>query len=85
VTAARFDDVPDVARSYLTIAEAAAACGRHPRRINKWIKDGRLRAITVAGIRLVPKREALDVERDTRQAGARGRPRRAENGEELAS
>lgn len=85
VTASRFDDVPDVARSWLTVAEAAAVCGRHPRRINKWIKAGRLQTIEIAGIRLVPKREALDVERDTRQAAARGRPRRAGTGEELAS
>lgn len=85
MTAVRFTDVPDVARSWLTIAEAAAVCGRHPRRINKWIEDGRLRVIEVAGIRLVPKLQALDVERDTRQAAARGRPRRAESGDVLAS
>jgi hypothetical protein len=60
-----------------------------PRTVNRWIEAGRLRTIDLGALgRMVPKTEALDTERDTRQAARRGRPgarRRAGTREELAS
>jgi excisionase family DNA binding protein len=87
VTNARFSDVPDVARSWLTVAEAAAYTGRSARTVQEWIHDGRLRTIDLAGLRLVPKSDALDVERETRRAMRRGRPgaRHAGSRAEVAS
>lgn len=81
---ARFSDVPDVARSWLTVAEAAAYTGRSVRTVQAWIHDGRLRTVDLAGLRLVPKADALDVERGTRRAMLAGRPRHAAGGREIA-
>lgn len=74
-------DVPDIARTWLTIPEAATICGRSVRTLNRWIHDGRLNTITLAQLRLVPKKRALDVERDTRRAAHQGRPRPHKTGD----
>lgn len=62
----------------LTIAQAAARVGRHPETIRRWIRQGRLDAIThpLLEHRWVDEEQLLDVERAARQAERRNQYRR---------
>jgi len=62
----------------LTIKQAMELTGRSDRTIERWIHDGRLRKVTLQGDppqQVLIEREVLEVERATRQASRRGRPR----------
>lgn len=63
----------------LTIAQAMELTGRSDRTIHRWIHDGRLRTVRLPGRQppedVLIEREVLEVERATRQAARRGRPR----------
>jgi excisionase family DNA binding protein len=62
----------------LTIKQAMELTGRSDRTIDRWIQQGRLRKVRLGGNPpedVVIERELLEVERATRQAARRGRPR----------
>ncbi len=61
----------------LTIRQAMELTGRSERTIDRWIHDGRLRKVRLKDPPedVVIERELLEVERATRQASRRGRPR----------
>lgn len=63
-----------LARRWLTLDQAADVTGRSRRTVERWITDGRLRAVAVGGIRYVRELPLLEVERDTRRAAHAGRP-----------
>ncbi len=62
----------------LTIKQAMELTGRSERTIDRWIHDGRLRKVRLNGDppqEVLIEREVLEVERATRRAARRGRPR----------
>lgn len=61
----------------LTITQAMVLTGRSERTINRWIHDGRLRKVRLKDPPedLLIEREVLEIERETRQAARRRRPR----------
>jgi excisionase family DNA binding protein len=66
--------VSNLDRSWLTIAQAAAATGRSERTIRRWITSRRLGHLELDGTRDVNERRLLELERATRQAARAGRP-----------
>lgn len=60
--------VTDLARSWLTVAQAAAATGRSTRTIRRWITDQRLDHLELGGVRYVNEHEVLVLEREMRHA-----------------
>lgn len=62
----------------LSIPEVVARTRRSRRTVDRWIKDGRLRTIDLGypPTRVAILRDVVQVERETRQAAARGRPRK---------
>lgn len=61
----------------LTFAQVIALTGRHKRTVEKWVADGRLRTVRLdhPPETVMIKREVLEVDRATREASRRGRPR----------
>lgn len=63
----------------LTIRQAMELTGRSDRTLHRWIHDGRLRVVRLTGTeppeQVLIEREVLEVERATRRAARRGRPR----------
>lgn len=77
MTAERRLDPDDPLLRPLTVKQAMALTGRSERTIDRWIHDGRLRTVrlTHPPEDVLIEREVLEVERATRQAARRGRPR----------
>lgn len=63
-----------LARSWLTLHEAADVAERSPTTVKRWIREGRLRGIDLEGITWVNELALLHVERATRRAARAGRP-----------
>lgn len=63
-----------LARSWLTVHQAADIAGRAPTTIKRWLREGRLRGIDLDGNTWVNELELLHVERATRRAARAGRP-----------
>lgn len=64
----------DPADTWLSTAQAVQVTGRSERTLTRWIRDGRVRVVLVAGRRRIRELDLLTAERDTRRAARRGRP-----------
>lgn len=63
---------PDLARRWLTVADAATATGRSERTIRRWITDQRLSYREIDGVRYVNELALLHLERETRHGARQG-------------
>lgn len=63
-----------LARRWLTVDQAATVTGRSRRTVERWLRDGRLDAVTLRGRRMLNELDVLTVERATRRAHHGARP-----------